>query len=197
MSTGKVKFAILPLGLLAIALGGCSQYVKKTDFDAAISQLRASDQTQQQQIDAIKQDMQQRFAKYDASITELQGRVKIDTAAHFAFGDATLRDDDKPLLDDFAKVISQHHSNTLITVEGFTDPAGSKGYNHRLGMKRAQAVRDYLVSIGGLASDKVRAVSYGEASNRQVDKGKTRSSGTSNRRVTLVVDFAGTSTPAS
>lgn len=197
MSTGKIKFAVLPLGLLVIALGGCSQYVKKTDFDAAISQLRASDQTQQQQIDAIKQEMQQRFAKYDASITELQGRVKVDTAAHFAFGDATLRDEDKPLLDDFAKVISQHHSDALITVEGFTDPAGSKGYNHRLGMKRAQAVRDYLVSTGGLANDKVRAVSYGEASNRQVDKGKTRSDGASNRRVTLVVDFSGNSMPAS
>lgn len=197
MSTGKIKFAVLPLGLLVIALGGCSQYVKKTDFDAAISQLRASDQTQQQQIDAIKQEMQQRFAKYDASITELQGRVKVDTAAHFAFGDANLRDEDKPLLDDFAKVISQHHSDALITVEGFTDPAGSKGYNHRLGMKRAQAVRDYLVSTGGLADDKVRAVSYGEASNRQVDKGKTRSDGASNRRVTLVVDFTGNTMPAS
>ncbi|MEP7184877.1 MAG: OmpA family protein [Rhodanobacter sp.] len=197
MSIGKIKFAVLPMGLLVIALGGCSQYVKKTDFDAAISQLRASDQTQQQQIDAIKQEMQQRFAKYDASITELQGRVKVDTAAHFAFGDAMLRDEDKPLLDDFAKVISQHHSDALITVEGFTDPAGSKGYNHRLGMKRAQAVRDYLVSTGGLADDKVRAVSYGEASNRQVDKRKTRSDGASNRRVTLVVDFTGNTMPAS
>lgn len=197
MSTGKIKFAVVPIGLLAIALSGCSQYVKKTDFDAAISQLRASDQTQQQQIDAIKQEMQQRFAKYDASITELQGRVKVDTAAHFAFGDATLRDDDKPLLEDFAKVLSQHHSDALVTVEGFTDPAGSRSYNHRLGMKRALAVRDYLVGTGNLAGDKVRAVSYGEASNRQVDKGKTRSDGSANRRVTLVVDFAGASKPAS
>jgi outer membrane protein OmpA-like peptidoglycan-associated protein len=197
MSAGKIKFAVLPLGLLAIALGGCSQYVKKADFNAAISQLRTNDQNQQQQIDAIKQEMQQRFAKYDASITELQGRVKVDTAAHFAFGDATLRDQDKPLLDDFAKVINQHHSAALITVEGFTDPAGSRGYNHRLGMKRAQAVRDYLVNTSGLPSDKVRAVSYGEAGNRQVDKGKTRSDGSENRRVTLVVDFAGNPTPAS
>ena len=53
------------------------------------------------------------------------------------------------------------------------------------------AVRDYLVNTGGLSADKVRAVSYGEATNRQVEKGQIRDAGASNRRVTLVVDFAG------
>ncbi|MGN6382758.1 MAG: OmpA family protein [Dyella sp.] len=190
------RLALLPLSLMGFALGGCSQYVKKADYDAAISELRANDQKQQQQIDALTQDMQQRFAKYDAQITAMQGRVNVDTAAHFAFGDATLRDEDKPLLDDFAKVISQHRSDAVITVEGFTDPAGSASYNKRLGLKRAEAVRDYLVSTGGLNADKVRAVSYGEASNRQVEKGQVRDAGSSNRRVTLVVDFAGNATTA-
>ncbi|MGN6739189.1 OmpA family protein [Dyella sp.] len=190
------RLALLPLSLMGFALGGCSQYVKKADYDAAISELRANDQKQQQQIDALTQDMQQRFAKYDAQITAMQGRINVDTAAHFAFGDATLRDEDKPLLDDFAKVISQHRSDAVITVEGFTDPAGSPSYNKRLGLKRAEAVRDYLVSTGGLNADKIRAVSYGEASNRQVEKGQVRDAGSSNRRVTLVVDFAGNATTA-
>jgi len=190
------RLALLPLSLMGFALGGCSQYVKKADYDAAISELRANDQKQQQQIDALTQDMQQRFAKYDAQITAMQGRINVDTAAHFAFGDATLRDEDKPLLDDFAKVISQHRSDAVITVEGFTDPAGSASYNKRLGLKRAEAVRDYLVSTGGLNADKIRAVSYGEASNRQVEKGQVRDAGSSNRRVTLVVDFAGNATTA-
>ena len=191
MIRNTTRVALVPLCLLGIALGGCSQYVKKTDFDAAISELRANDQKQQQEIDALTQDMQQRFAKYDAQITALQGRINVDTAAHFAFGDATLRDEDKPLLDDFAKVISQHRPDAVITVEGFTDPAGSAAYNKRLGMKRADAVRDYLINTGGLSADKVRAVSYGKATNRQVEKGQIRDAGASNRRVTLVVDFAG------
>jgi len=191
MNLKTARVALVPLCLLGVALGGCSQYVKKTDYDAAISELRANDQKQQQQIDALTQDMQQRFAKYDAQITAMQGRINVDTAAHFAFGDATLRDQDKPLLDDFAKVIGQHRSDAVITVEGFTDPAGSAAYNKRLGMQRAQAVRDYLVNTGGLNADHVRAVSYGEAGNRQVEKGQVRDAGASNRRVTLVVDFAG------
>lgn len=193
MSIKTARLALVPLCLMGIALGGCSNYVKKTDFDAAISELRANDQKQQQEIDALTQDMQQRFAKYDAQITAMQGRINVDTAAHFAFGDATLRDQDKPLLDDFAKVITQHHPDAVITVEGFTDPAGSAAFNKRLGMKRADSVRDYLVNTGGLSADKVRAVSYGESSNRQVEKGQIRDAGANNRRVTLVVDFAGNS----
>ncbi|TAM57496.1 MAG: OmpA family protein [Rhodanobacter sp.] len=185
------RIAFVALGFTAITMSGCSQYVKKTDYDAAIAELRANDQKQQQQLDALTQEMQQKFAAYDAKIAEMGGRVRVDSIAHFAFNKATLRDEDKPLLDDFAKVISQHHPDAVITVEGFADPAGSAGYNRRLGMKRADAVRDYLVNTDGLSADKVRTVSYGEAVNRQVDPGKTRDEGMPNRRVTLVVDFAG------
>jgi peptidoglycan-associated lipoprotein len=53
-------------------------------------------------------------------------------------------------------------------------------------------VRDYLVKNGGLTADNVRTVSYGKAENRQVLKGKWGDGGEPNRRVTLVVDFAGT-----
>jgi outer membrane protein OmpA-like peptidoglycan-associated protein len=181
----------VPLLFAAATLGGCTHYVKQTDFDSAISELRANDQKQQQQLDSLTQEMQQRFAKYDAQIAEMGGRVRLDTAAHFAFDDATLRDEDKPLLDDFAKVVGSHYPNALITVEGFADPAGSRGYNRHLGTKRAEAVRDYLVSTGGLSADRLRTVSYGEDSNRQVEPGQTREQGESNRRVTLVVDFSG------
>ena len=60
-----------------------------------------------------------------------------------------------------------------------------------LGPARAEAVRDYLVKSGGLGADQVRTVSYGKAENRQVLKGKWGDGAESNRRVTLVVDFAG------
>ncbi|NUO72709.1 MAG: OmpA family protein, partial [Frateuria sp.] len=181
-----------PLMVAALALGGCTHYVKQADFDSAIAELRANDQKQQQQLDSLTQEMQQRFAKYDAQIAQMGGRVRLDTAAHFAFNDATLRDQDKPLLDDFAKVISQHYPGAVVTVEGFADPAGSASYNRRLGERRAKAVRDYLVQEG-LSADRLRPVSYGEAVNRQVERGQSHEAGAANRRVTLVVDVAGQS----
>lgn len=184
------RFAYVSLTALAIALSGCQGYVKKADFDSAIGQLRSDQQKQQQEIDSLTQQMQQHFAQYDAKIAELNGRIRVDTVSHFAFNDATLRDQDKPLLDDFAKTISKNYPQAVVTVEGFTDPAGGSAYNMRLGRKRADAVRDYLVSAGMLA-DQVHTVSYGKATNRQVLKGKSGEDGEANRRVSLVVDFAG------
>jgi peptidoglycan-associated lipoprotein len=58
-------------------------------------------------------------------------------------------------------------------------------------MQRADAVRDYLVNQDGMAANQVRAVSYGEAKNRQVKPGDTHDAGMPNRRVTLVIDSAG------
>jgi peptidoglycan-associated lipoprotein len=184
--------ACLALALVAAtSLAGCSGYVKRTDFDAAISKLQSTDARMQQQLDALTADMQQRFSKYDATLTEMQGRLRVDTVAHFDFNKADLNEQDKAMLKDFAQVMQAHHSSAVVTVEGFTDPAGSRAYNQRLGQKRADAVRDYLVSSEGMAAGQVRAVSYGEASNRQVEKGASRDAGTSNRRVALVVDYAG------
>ena len=185
------RVTALAAGLLAMGLAGCSQYVKKADLNLAIQQLQQKQDSQQQQIDEIKQQMQSQFAKYDAQITSMQGRVRIDTVAHFAFNSATLNDQDLPGLQDFAATISKYHPNVLITVEGFADPAGSRAYNKRLGMQRANAVRDLLIS-SGLAQDQVRAVSYGEDSNRQVVAGATHDLGAGNRRVSLTVDATGT-----
>lgn len=185
------RFACVSLGVVLIAMAGCTGYVKKADFDSTVSDLRASDQKQQQAIDALSQQMQQRFSAYDAKIAQMDGRVRVDAASHFAFNDATLRDEDKPLLDDFARIVTAHYPQALVTVEGFADAAGGRSYNIRLGHARAEAVRDYLVKSGGLAADNVRTVSYGKAENRQVLKGKWGDGAESNRRVTLVVDFAG------
>jgi peptidoglycan-associated lipoprotein len=185
------RFAYVSLAALSIGLGGCQGYVKKADFDAAISDLRANQQKQQQEIDGLTQQMQQKFAQYDAKIAEMAGRIRVDTVSHFAFNDATLRDQDKPLLDDFAKIVGKNYPQAVITVEGFTDSAGGSAYNLQLGRKRAEAVRDYLVSTGGMQADQIHTVSYGKAANRQVLKGKSGDEGEPNRRVSLVVDFAG------
>lgn len=192
MSRKVYRSLCLAVGVTAtVALAGCTNYVKRSDFDAEIAKLHATDQSLQQQINSLQQDMQSHFAKYDAQITAMQGRIRVDTVAHFAFNKATLQDRDKAMLDEFAKVMRTHHSDALVTVEGFADPAGPAGYNKRLGQRRADAVRDYLVNTDGMPASQVRAVSYGEARNRQVKPGATHAAGEVNRRASLVIDFAG------
>lgn len=179
-----LRRTVLAASLATLALSGCARYVKRDEFDRTIGELRATDARLQEQITGLSQ-------KHDALVTRLAGRVRVDAMAHFATDSAVLAEEDKPLFDDFAQAIRSSGSEVLITVEGFADPSGSAGYNKRLGERRAAAVREYLVGAGGLSADHVRTVSYGEDRNRQVREGATGEAGEVNRRVSLVVDYAG------
>jgi peptidoglycan-associated lipoprotein len=188
--------ARLAAGLAVLLVAGC-HYVKQDEYDATISDLRNNQAALRRDVDANKADLanlraelEAKFQKYDATISQLQGRVRVDVAAHFDYRMADLRDEDKPVLDDFASVIKGHHPDALVTVEGFTDPAGSAAYNRKLGLRRAETVRDYLVQ-NGLNADQVRAVSYGKDRNRQVVPGASRDQGAPNRRVALVIESVG------
>lgn len=175
---------------LALTLAACSNYVTRADFDAAVTELRNTD-LRQQQIDSLAQDLRDvgtRLGSQETQIVAMQGRLRVETTAQFAFDDATVREQDKPLLNEFATVIRDHHPNVLVTVEGFADPAGPVAYNKRLGQRRAEAVRDELVQ-GGLSAEQVRAVSYGEEANRQVHEGAWGPDGEANRRAVLVIDY--------
>ena len=100
------------------------------------------------------------------------------------------------MLDRFASVVKQYYPGALVTVEGFTDPAGSAAYNRRLGQRRADAVKEYLATAGGFTSETLKAVSYGEVRNRQVVPGAKGpgDAGIENRRVALVIDHAAIAT---
>ena len=50
----------------------------------------------------------------------------------------------------------------VVTVEGHTDRLGSSAYNQRLSTQRAEAVKAYLVSSGGIPGTKVSAIGKGK-----------------------------------
>ena len=69
-------------------------------------------------------------------------------------------------------------SNTLI-IAGFTDERGTEDYNRGLGEKRAQAVRDALISQG-VSGGRIQTVSFGE--EMPADPGSGESAWAMNRR---------------
>lgn len=176
------------VGVTAIVLTGCHNYVKREEFDAVVAELRGNDSSMRNDLSAMKADLDARFKNYDAQISQMQGRITVDMAAHFDSGRAEVREQDKPALQQFAAIVNKHHPSAIITVEGFADAQGSVAYNKRLGQKRADAVRTYLVQ-SGMSAGNVRAVSYGKAANRQIVKGAIKDRGAPNRRVVLVVDY--------
>lgn len=181
-----------------VLVAGCQGYVTKGEFNSQISELRSGQAALQKQVSAnkdaiaeLKSELQDSLKKYDAKISQLQGRLKVNMLTQFAFDKAALTDRDKAALDAFASVMNKYHQSALVTVEGFCDAAGSVAYNKALGMKRANAVRDYLVHQDGMRASRVRAVSYGKARNRQVIPGGWGKNGQPNRRATLVIDQVG------
>ena len=179
-------------GLLAtavLALGACSNYVKRTDFDVAIADLDRRVSANEAAIAALRSDLEARLEEHEVRFTEMAGRLHVDMNVHFAFDSAELQEVDRATLDEFSRVLRDHHAQAHVTVEGFADPAGSASYNLRLGQRRADTVRDYLVASGGLGAERVRSVSYGEADDRQLAPGGWGEQGDLNRRVSLVVDL--------
>ncbi len=196
--------------LTALLLSSCGGYIKQEQYDSDLQQMRdeltdemqAGDQqvgdaanrrldALEGQLQAIQNDLGALSSEFDAKMAQMEGRLYVEMPVRFAFDDATLRDDDKPVLDRFAAVMREHHPEAIVTVEGFTDPAGDEDYNVWLGQQRANAVREYLVGEGEMNADNVRAVSYGEARNRQVLPGAWGDQGLDNRRVALVIEHAG------
>lgn len=193
------KWFILPfVGATMVLVSGCEGYVTKGEFNNQISELRSGQADLQKQVSAntaaiaqLKSELESSLKKYDAEISQLRGRLKVSMLTHFAFNKAVLTDRDKAALDAFASVMNKYHPDALVTVEGFCDTAGTVAYNKRLGMRRADAVRDYLVHEDGMQASRVRAVSYGKAKNRQVIPGGWGKNGQPNRRATLVIDQVG------
>jgi peptidoglycan-associated lipoprotein len=207
---------MLSAGALAMVVGlaGCAAKVKQEDFNGEMAKLRqemqAGDQAvaarvdstnqalaeQRARVEALEQELQAFRSEYTVSIEKVRGQLKFNVPVHFDFASSELREPDRPVLDRFASVVAEYYPGALVTVEGFADPAGSAAYNMQLGMRRAEAVQEYLATSGGMSADKLKAVTYGEARNRQVVAGAKGpgDQGIENRRVALVIDHAAVAT---
>ncbi|MFA5593591.1 MAG: peptidoglycan-associated lipoprotein Pal [Micavibrio sp.] len=76
------------------------------------------------------------------------------------------------------------YPNLSITIEGHADERGTREYNIALGERRAQSVRNYLVSMG-VSSSRINTISYGK--ERPAVVGSDAASWAQNRRGVTVV----------
>ncbi len=79
---------------------------------------------------------------------------------HFAYNDYTVQEQDGPVLRDNASWLNSH-ATAHVQVEGHCDERGSEDYNIALGAKRAQAAKDYLITLG-IPGSRVSTISYGK-----------------------------------
>ena len=89
-------------------------------------------------------------------------RVSFAADSLFTFDRSVVGPEGRTALDKFAQELRGTEFD-VVTVEGHTDRLGSTAYNQRLSTQRAEAVKAYLVSAGGLAAAKVSAAGKGES----------------------------------
>ena len=109
--------------------------------------------------------------------------VNVGDRVFFGYNSSDLDSDAQELLQDQIAWIKQH--NVSVTIEGHCDERGTREYNLALGEKRAQAVKNYLTSMG-IPSARVTTISYGK--ERPAVVGSNDGAWSQNRRSVTTVN---------
>ena len=102
----------------------------------------------------------------------------------FSTGKAELTPEGKRVLDNQISWLKKNPDKRIV-VQGYTDPRGTEAYNMKLGEKRADAVKNYIVKAG-INPNRVSVVSMGEtelATTQNTPKGWAED----RRTVTVIV----------
>ena len=141
-------------------------------------------------VAALRTDFDSLRTQFGARIAMLEDGIRFAMPVTFAYDDASITSTAKPMLERFARVVNKYYPSSMITVEGFADPAGSQSYNLALSRSRAENVARTLQSVG-LTNNPLRTIAYGET--RLVNPGAEKDDlgAQANRRVVFVIENAG------
>ena len=87
-------------------------------------------------------------------------KVKLEADSLFGFDQDSLQADGKKALDQLILSL-QRVDIEAIEVTGHTDRLGRKAYNDKLSLRRAEAVKSYLVQMGGISATKINTTGMG------------------------------------
>ena len=110
-------------------------------------------------------------------------KVTMAADTHFDFDKSALKPEGKAKLDDLVGKLKAVNLEVVIAI-GHTDSIGSKAYNQKLSVHRANSVKNYLVSKGIEAN---RIYTEGKGETQPVSSNKTKDGRAKNRRVEIEV----------
>lgn len=110
-------------------------------------------------------------------------KVSFAAEALFDFDKAVVKPEGKAALDDLLARLQGMNTEVMIAV-GHTDSVGSDAYNNKLSLRRADAVKAYLVSKG---LEPARLYTEGKGESQPIASNSNAEGRASNRRVTIEV----------
>jgi outer membrane protein OmpA-like peptidoglycan-associated protein len=145
--------------------------------NAAAEALRIKDSTNAAQLASEKQ-------KTDTVFVLVKGKTVVLRGVNFEFNKATLTKDSERILWRACNAMVAN-SDVRVVITGYTDNVGSQKFNQALSLKRAQAVKNWLVKKG-IASNRMRTVGRGE--NEPMASNDTDAGRADNRRIEFYVE---------
>ncbi len=116
--------------------------------------------------------------------SQLDLEINIGDRVFFDFDKSTLKPDGRTTIERWAAWLKTYPANKLI-IEGHADERGTREYNLALGERRANASREYLVSLG-VDPNRVRTISFGK--ERPAIPASNERAWAQNRRGVAVLD---------
>ena len=110
-------------------------------------------------------------------------KVTMAAETNFDFDKSVLKPEGKAKLDDLVGKLKAVNLEVIIAI-GHTDSIGSKAYNQKLSVRRANSVKAYLVSKGIEAN---RIYTEGKGETQPIADNKTKEGRAKNRRVEIEV----------
>ena len=150
---------LLSLFVALVALSGCSTFGADGGLFSGV-------------------DCESRLARYFAE--------NATDTVFFAFDSSALSAEATAALDTQVNWL-RNHPETNVIVQGYCDERGTREYNLALGERRANAVKQYLVSQG-IAEHRISTISYGK--ERPAVFGSNVAAWAQNRRAVTVVSSA-------
>jgi outer membrane protein OmpA-like peptidoglycan-associated protein len=198
MKTLSRAVAEIVLGI--VLLGGSDVAVVNAQNDPQVAIAKKQADLDRQRIELEKKslelkqkelDLERARQEFQAQQTGRSLSMNLSGDVLFDYDKAALKPEAEEALKKVAVVLSQF-PESKVTVEGYTDSKGGKTVNMQLSRERAQAVKDWLVRSGGVASANVSVKGFGEqypiAPNTNTDGTDNPLGRALNRRVSIIVE---------
>lgn len=185
--------AVIAVLLVGVSLGACHKKTPPVAPTPQVADTAALRRAREDSLRAAQEAEARRRAAEEQARTQAaaealeRARAALTASIYFEFDASTIQDDAKATLDQKVALL-RANPDVKLRIEGNADERGSEEYNLALGMRRAEAAKQYITGFG-VEGSRLATMSNGE--DKPADPGHDESAWAKNRRDDFTVTAGG------